>query len=381
MNSFLLIISTVWLAYSNGANDNAKGVASLIGSRTLSVRSALRFAALATFAGSICTTLFAASLVRAFGGQGILPDHMLDSSLFPLAVLLASSGTVMIATLLGMPVSTTHAMLGGLVGTGLAAVASEVNITLVGTSFAAPLLFSPAVAICLTAPLYIIFRHLRRTAGLTEESCVCIGAAEPVCTGAVIGSSRSAVIAAIPRYPPALQVKTGVLEQCTSEMNSATTSIEAKGVLNGVHLLSGAALSFARGVNDTAKVIGPLVLVGVLSPQPAAVLAGLAMAAGGLISARKVADTMSEKITRINQGQGTISNIVSSCLVITAGRFGLPVSTTHVSCGSLFGIGLATRQANSRMIGSILAAWATTLPVAMGLAMAVYWIGTRIGGG
>lgn len=380
MITVMLVISTAWLAYANGANDNVKGVASLIGSRTLSMRFALRLAAGATFAGSLCTTLFAASLVRAFGGKGILPDEVLAGSLFPLAVVLASSATVMLATRLGLPVSTTHAMLGGLAGAGVASMASHVDVRVLGTSFAAPLLFSPLVAVLLTAPLYLAVRRLRRSSGLSEESCVCIGPAEPAYVPQPSQRAQGAVIAALPQAMPPLAVTTGSADVCASGLAKPLAHIHALGALDALHLFSGIALSFARGLNDTAKVIGPLMLVGVCSSQVAAVAAGLAMAAGGLFSARRVATTMSEKITTLNEGQGTIANIVSSGLVILASRFGLPVSTTHVSCGSLFGIGVATRQGNPRMIGSIVTAWVTTLPLSMGLGMTVYWVGRYWGG-
>jgi PiT family inorganic phosphate transporter len=104
------------------------------------------------------------------------------------------------------------------------------------------------------------------------------------------------------------------------------------------------------------------------------------MAAGGLVSARKVAETMSARITSMNQGQGFVGNAVASFLVIMASRLGLPVSTTHVSCGALFGIGLTTGQANTRMIAAILCAWITTLPLGMALGMTGYWIGAQFGG-
>ena len=94
----------------------------------------------------------------------------------------------------------------------------------------------------------------------------------------------------------------------------------------------------------------------------------LAMALGAILQARKVAETMSHRITRMNHGQGFSANLVTAALVILASRYGLPVSTTHVSCGSLFGIGTVTRQAQWKTIGSVLLAWVVTLPSAAILA-------------
>ena len=87
-----------------------------------------------------------------------------------------------------------------------------------------------------------------------------------------------------------------------------------------------------------------------------------------------VAETMSRRITTMNHGQGFTANVVTALIVIGASRWGLPVSTTHVSCGSLFGIGAVTDQAHKKTIASILLAWFVTLPMAGGFAGMSYWL-------
>ena len=99
---------------------------------------------------------------------------------------------------------------------------------------------------------------------------------------------------------------------------------------------------------------------------------GVAIAIGGLISARKVAETMSQKITPMDHSQGFTANLITGIIVIGASRFGLPVSTTHVSCGSLFGIGTLTGEAKVGMIGKIVLAWITTLPLGAMIGAAAY---------
>ena len=91
---------------------------------------------------------------------------------------------------------------------------------------------------------------------------------------------------------------------------------------------------------------------------------GLVIAVGGILSARRVAETMSRKITPMNHRQGFTANAVTGIVVIGASRLGMPVSTTHVSCGSLFGIGTVTRQGRVAMIAKVLGAWVITLPTA-----------------
>jgi len=96
------------------------------------------------------------------------------------------------------------------------------------------------------------------------------------------------------------------------------------------------------------------------------------MAVGGLLHGDRVARTMSTDITSLNPGQGFASSTVAGLLVLVATPLELPVSTTHVTCGALFGIGAVTGQARWKVVGQILTAWVTTLPVAAALGAALY---------
>ena len=82
---------------------------------------------------------------------------------------------------------------------------------------------------------------------------------------------------------------------------------------------------------------------------------------------------MSKKITGMNHGQGFTANLVTGLLVTTASVHGLPVSTTHVSVGSIFGIGTVTRKINFQVVSNILLSWLLTLPVAAACAGLMYW--------
>ena len=99
----------------------------------------------------------------------------------------------------------------------------------------------------------------------------------------------------------------------------------------------------------------------------------LAMAAGGLLNARKVAHTMSRKIAVMNEGQAFAANLVTGVLVIAASRFGLPVSTTHVCVGAITGLGVANGSANKGVLRSIALSWLLTLPIAAVIAAAAWY--------
>jgi len=151
---------------------------------------------------------------------------------------------------------------------------------------------------------------------------------------------------------------------CQVRYRGSVMGVSAQRILDGAHYITAGAVSFARGLNDTPK-IAALLLAGQLV-EPGVAIAGVAlfMAVGGIASARRVATTMSHRVTDMNSGQGFTANLVTAVLVIVASRFGMPVSTTHVSCGSLFGIGAATKRAHWGTIGQIALAWLITLPVA-----------------
>ena len=97
----LLLLTICFLAYSNGANDNFKGVASLFGSKTTSYRTAIGWATVSTFAGSVTAIFLAQSLLKKFSGQGLVPDSLAGSEYFLLAVALGAGATVILAALTG----------------------------------------------------------------------------------------------------------------------------------------------------------------------------------------------------------------------------------------------------------------------------------------
>src|SRR3984893_745520 len=175
-----LFLATCFLAYSNGANDNFKGVASLYGCRAASYRTAITWATITTFAGSIASIFLAQALLKRFSGKGLVPDTLVGSEQFLLAVALGAAITVILATLLGFPISTTHGITGAIVGCGLVAVGKGVNFAALGKGFVLPLLLSPILAIVLGGLIYIIFRSLRIACGVKKEWCVCVGSEERV---------------------------------------------------------------------------------------------------------------------------------------------------------------------------------------------------------
>ncbi len=362
----LLFIATLFLAYSNGANDNFKGVATLFGSGTTSYRSAMTWATMTTFAGSITSLLLAETLLKNFSGTGLVPNELSASPQFVLAVGLGAGLTVMIATLTGFPVSTTHSLVGALVGAGLMAVGTSVNFAMLGTLFFLPLLASPLLAVGLGVVSYVFARWLRVRLGVKKEWCVCVNEVVHV----VPIPQPTGLLALAPVTLP--QIAVGSVEQCRQQYKGQLLGGNVQRGLDFIHFLSAGSVGFARGLNDTPKLVALLLVMKTFDVKFGMLLVAVAMAIGGLLNARRVAITMSKKITPLNPGQGFTANVVTSVLVILASGLGLPVSTTHVSVGSLFGIGLITREANRRVVSGILMSWVFTLPIAAILSAAIY---------
>ena len=110
------VVSGLMLAYANGANDNFKGVATLYGSGTTNYRRALVWATVTTALGSVAALVLARELLRSFTGKGLVSPEVVDSPLFHASVAVSAASTVLLATRLGFPISTTHALIGALVG-------------------------------------------------------------------------------------------------------------------------------------------------------------------------------------------------------------------------------------------------------------------------
>lgn len=362
----LLFLAVLWVAYANGANDNMKGVATLIGSGTATYRQGLVWATVTTLLGSLAALYLGDELIEAFSGKGLVPPETLGDPSFLLAVGIGAAATVLLATLLGFPISTTHSLIGGLVGAGLMAPAGTLEIGALGAKYFLPLLLSPLAAVVLTCAVYWIFHRVRLALGVTRETCVCVG--ETVTVVAVETPAREAVAAMVSTQP---ELCASTVNDCRYRYAGRVVGLSAQKILDGCHYLSAGAVGFARGLNDTPKIIGLLIAAQALSvgKHVAIPLIGAVMAVGGILHARKVAVTMSERITEMNSGQGFSGNLITALLVIFASKFGMPVSTTHVSCGSIFGVGLANGSANWKAIGGILLSWVVTLPAAAAIAV------------
>ncbi|MEE9170245.1 MAG: inorganic phosphate transporter [bacterium] len=363
-----IIIGVVFLAYANGSNDNFKGVATLFGSNTTNYRTAITWATFTTLAGAICSIFLAKALLKNFTGKGLVPDSIVTSPEFVLAVAIGAAATVLLATFTGFPISTTHSITGALVGSGLMASGADVNFFRLGGVFFLPLLLSPFIALALASMLYSILHFLRLKFGITSKSFVIVEEEAQVIPNRA--HSTAIALEANPKFKIGIQTGHGT----ETGYSGAILGIGLQKLVDVAHFLSAGAVGFARGLNDTPKIVALLIGLQVLEIHWAIWIVAMAMAAGGLLNARKVAVTMSKKISSFNDGQGLTALLVTSFLVIFSSVLAFPVSTTHVSVGSITGIGLANGTANKDKISSIGLSWILTLPIAAGISALAYAI-------
>ena len=371
MWAIAIFIVTVFLAYGNGANDNFKGVATLFGSDTTNYKIAIWWATVTTFAGSIASVVLAETLLKNFSGKGLVTEVVANTNQFHLAVALGAGLTVILATITGFPISTTHSLTGALTGAGFIAIGKELNFAALGKSFFIPLLVSPLIAIILGAVLYTLLRCFRLALGIDKAWCVCAGNKQELIPLAVVNNNQNSnILQSV--ITPDLTIDTQ--EKCNQKYLGKFFGIDSQKLVDVSHFLSAGVVSFARGLNDTPKIVALLLTVTAFSIRGGMLAVGLGIAIGGLLNAKKVANTVSKKITTLNPGKGLAANVVTGFLVIFASRLGVPVSTTHVSIGAIFGVGTISQSAHFNVFTQVLMSWLLTLPIAAILSGIVYFL-------
>ena len=134
-------------------------------------------------------------------------------------------------------------------------------------------------------------------------------------------------------------------------------------VIEKLHFISSGLVCFARGLNDTPKIAALLLIGSRFHIEFSIIAVGLFILIGGLIHSKSIAKTMGENITSMDGEQALTANLVAGFMVLFASRLGVPVSTTHVSCGAIFGIGASKKDLDFKTLKNILLAWVTTLPL------------------
>ncbi|MBI1285403.1 MAG: hypothetical protein GC183_13885 [Thiobacillus sp.] len=348
-----------FLAFANGANDVSKGIATLAGAGLTSVNGAIAWGTIWTVAGAFSGLLWGSVII-----ENLSSSLYAETSAFYMPAALAAACApilwVGLATWRKWPVSTTHAIVGGMIGVGLMASGMQgVNWDAFLSKIALPLLASPFMAIMLAWPLS---PALEKLASATHRVRFCL---TPVPKFALLPANNRA----------ATPLQDCIVCACDSPQAGLTHGVAIS--IDHMHWLTSGLLSFSRGLNDTPKLIAValpfLLLDNNTAPTWTFVVGALAVGLGSWTAGKTITRVLGFNVTQMNHEQGFSANLIAALLVIGASRFGLPVSTTHVSSSAIMGVGLANKESlNMHTIRSMLFAWLVTAPIAGVFAAAIY---------
>ncbi len=373
--SLLALLLVMALAYANGTNDVSKAIATLVGSGVTDYRTAIIWGTAWTVAGAGLSAFVAGAMLKTFS-KGLVQPGITPPPALALAILIGAMGWVLIASRTGMPVSTTHALTGALVGAGLVSIGSQGLIwPAITGKIGLPLLLSPVLAMTVS---FLIHPMVKRIAARWEGACLC-----------VMPASR-ALVTIDAQGNTCTLMQASVLGQPVVAVPAQCERAGLKGLavgLDSIHWLSSGVASLARGANDTPKIMAMLLLGSATASWPGATVqfgtlaaATLAMGFGSYLGGLRVTEVLAEKVTRMDHAEGLSANLTTSSLVLVSATVGLPVSTTHVSSSAIIGIGLlkGLKAVRWTTIWDMVLAWIVTLPAAALLAALAYFIHSRL---
>ncbi|MBI2189871.1 MAG: inorganic phosphate transporter [Acidobacteria bacterium] len=370
IDGVVILLIAALLAYANGANDVSKGIATLVGSGVANYRRAILWGTLWAGLGGGVAFVVAGAMLATFG-TGLLGADASPSFAAATASLAGAGVWVFIATRRRLPVSTTHALVGSVVGVGAAAYGvSAIAWSALGSGVAVPLLASPLAALVFTR---LLSRGLTFGLGPSRAAadCICL-TTKPAAQLAWTAPASTALIAS--PVIAELSLTAGDVNECRNAQPAALRI-----TADHLHWLSSGAVSFARGVNDAPKIVALALSASALTSGSTGVktpwlfaLVTVGMVAGSLMAGRRVTQVLAEDVTPMDHREGLTANLVTATLVTAGAVYGLPMSTTHVSSGGIVGVGAERRSLNWKTLREIGLAWVVTLPASALLGAGAY---------
>lgn len=401
----LSALGAVFMAFNNGANDVANSFASAVGAKAISMKQAVLIAGLMNLIGAVLI----GGNVSAQLITGVLnPNEFGSINAYVVAmfsVLLAAGSFVLVSTLTSVPVSSSHAIVGSLIGASLVAGGPDtVNWALL-TGIVASWFVSPLLAGALAFALYTFIE--RGILGTDEDVMERVRYYLPfiisvtlavfiliLLKGSVLSAYKPGSLWEYGLFlgvliPYGTLVSQGLLRSMTLKMKSNRESAEL--IFRRLQVGTSSYVAFAHGANDVANAISPVFAVylvvqsGALpTPELVAstgvplwilVLGGGGIALGIGVLGHRVIKTLSEKITKLDNFKGFSVDFSAATTVVGASLLGLPVSSTHAATGAIVGTGV--RDGNGfdfKVLGRIVAAWIVTVPVAGLFTVGIYFV-------
>jgi len=395
-----------FMAWGIGANDVANAMGTSVGSKALTIKQAIIIAMVFEFAGAYLAGGEVTSTIR----KGII-----DASYFVdtpellvfgmISALFAAATWLLVASVLGWPVSTTHSIVGAIIGFAAVGVSPDTVewgkvVDIVGSWIITPLISGVIAFIIFNSAQKLIFdtdKPLQQAKRYVPIYMFLAGFVLALVTikkglkhiGLNIGAADGFIYAAVVALVVALIGKVFIQRLNFDEKaDKSTHYANVEKVFAVLMIVTACCMAFAHGSNDVANAIGPLAAVvsivdneGQIAAKSAIAwwilpLGGFGIVAGLALFGHKVIATIGQGITHLTPSRGFAAELAAACTVVIASGIGLPISTTQTLVGAVLGVGMARGIAaiNIGVVRNIIVSWVITLPVGAGLSIIFFWM-------
>jgi PiT family inorganic phosphate transporter len=395
-----------YMAWAIGANDVANAMGTSVGSGALTITGAVLVAGLLEFSGAFLAGGHVTNTIRKGMLDAVLVEQNPELVLYGMLAALASAGTLLlVATRFGLPVSTTHSIVGAIVGFGAVGLGADAVAWGKVGQIVASWVTSPLIGGVLAFLIFGLIRNRVLDRDKPIEELTRIG---PFfffyvffIMGLVTLFKGLKNLKLDLDLPEALAASTalglvgavlGIVVMRRASRRAGETKEDSgqfrhvEQVFVVLQIMTACAVAFAHGSNDVANSIGPLAAVhSIVTTGAAATTASvepwmLALGGFGIIIGLatwgyRVMETIGTKITELTPSRGFAAELAAATTIVLASRMGIPVSTTHILVGSVLGVGLARGigALDLRVVGSIFVSWVATLPLAAALSVFFFY--------
>ncbi|GLU21681.1 hypothetical protein SLE2022_378080 [Rubroshorea leprosula] len=399
--SYATLLFGFYMAWNIGANDVANAMGTSVGSGALSLPQAVLTAAILEFSGALLMGTHVTSTMQkgilvmdVFQGKNTLLFAGLLSSL-------AAAGTwLQVSSYYGWPVSTTHCIVGSMVGFGLVYGGSGAVFWGSLARVASSWVFSPVLGALMS---FIVYKCIRRFVYSAPNPGQAAAAAAPIAVFLGVTGISFAAFPLSKSMPVSLAqalafgaagaiIVYRIIKKQLEVAGPKGTQLEiVYGVFGYMQVLSACFMSFAHGGNDVSNAIGPLasalsILHGgasgteIVIPTDVLAWGGFGIVAGVMMWGYRVIATIGKKITELTPTRGFAAEFAAASVVLFASKLGLPISATHTLVGAVMGVGFARglNSVRAETVKEIVASWAVTIPVGATFAVFYTWILTKL---
>lgn len=371
-----------YMAWNIGANDVANAMGTSVGSKALTLKKAVIIAAFLEFGGAF----FVGSSVSETIQHGIVSPAIFEGTpeIFVLGMmgsLLATGALLQLASYFALPISTTHAIVGAVIGFGAVIGGMDaVNWNEVGW-ISASWIVSPLLSGLIAHLLFRLIHRLRNRIELLAPCLVflCINTASMSISFNPILSLTASLSAAL--------IAHRLVQRIPVSAGNISIGFPREKVFVYLQILTACMVAFAHGANDVANAIGPVAAVlSVLKTNSLHSHAQipswlLALGGGGIVLGLatwgwRVIETIGKKITELSPMRGFCAEFGAAATILLASRLGLPISTTHALVGAVFGVGMARgiESLNLQTLKEIVVSWIVTIPLCALLSVAAFYL-------